>query len=52
MESLILRILLTIAGIISIIAESYNETIDIDDSRIHISADIYLICIMTGLWFI
>ena len=52
MESLTLRISLIIVGIISIIVESYNETVDIDDGRIHFSIDIYLICIMIGLWFI
>lgn len=52
MESLTLRILLTIAGITSIIIESYNDTVEIDDGRIHFSIDIYLVCIIVGLWFI
>ena len=52
MESLALRIILTIAGLISILCDCHNETVIQNDSRLHFEFDIYKIIIITAIWFI
>ena len=52
MESLILRIILTAAGFISILIDCYKETVINNDGRIYIITDIYKIIMMITIWFI
>ena len=52
MTSLTLRIILTIAGLISMYIDSYNETVTNDDGRVYIVTDIYTLIIIIAIWFI
>lgn len=52
MESLKLRIILTIAGLISILIDCYQETVINNDGRICIVTDIYKIIVMIAIWLI
>ena len=52
MTSLALRIILTVAGLISMFIDSYNETVLFDDGRIHIVTDIYKLIATIAIWFI
>lgn len=52
LKSLTLRIILTVAGLISIFIDSYNETVLFDDGRIHIVTDIYKVVAIIAIWFI
>ena len=52
MTSLALRIILTIAGLFSILCDCHNETVMNDDGRVYIVTDIYKIIILIAIWFI
>lgn len=52
MTSLTLRIILTIAGLISMYIDSYNETVINDDGRVYIVTDIYTLIVIIAIWFI
>ena len=52
MESLALRIIITVASLVNILIDCYNETVINNDGHIHIVAGIYEIIVMISIWFI
>ena len=52
MTSLALRIILTIAGLISMLCDCHNETMLRDNGRLYFEFDIYKIIILITIWFI
>ena len=52
MTSLALRIILTVAGLISMFIDSYTETVFFDDGRTHIVIDVYKLIVIIAIWFI
>lgn len=52
MTSLALRIVLTVAGLISMFIDSYNDTALSYDGRTHIVVDIYKLIVIIAIWFI
>lgn len=51
-KTMLVRILLTIMAVISVITDCYNDTIEIDDGRIHITLDAFKVLAIIGFWSI
>ena len=51
MNLLVLRIILTIAGVLSVLCDCHNETVINNDGRLYFEFDVYKIIMIIVIWF-